>query len=149
MNWALVVEHDASLRHTLEDVLHEDGFMCVGVSDMDLAREALRLSPHALVVLVGHGDPRDHEEPLPTEASALPRHAYLILSTRPDYAPQAYNPHTQRFIPVVEAPYDIDTLLAYVEEAERRLDTDRITSDQTSAETRADVKKPVFANVRA
>lgn len=118
----LVVEVDANLRMTLEEAIHEQGYACVGVSDPDLARAALLLSPHALVVLVGHGGPHDLGTRLAAEASAMPRHAYIILSTRPSQAPQTHNPHTQRFIPVVSAPFDIDTLLANVEDAMQRLD---------------------------
>lgn len=131
---ALVVEHDAGLRQTLEDVLHDTGFACASVNDMDLARAALQVSPYELIVLVGHGDPRDLDAPLLAEASALPRHAYLILSTRPDRAPQAYNPRTQRFIPVVAAPYDLDTLLTYLGEAQHLLDTARPTASQINAD---------------
>lgn len=142
---ALVVEHDANLRQTLEDVLHEKGYICAGVSDMDLARAALQISPYELIVLVGHGDPRDIEAPLVAEASALPRHAYLILSTRPDHAPQAYNPYTQRFVPVVAAPVDIDTLLTCVQDASLRLDDTRSCANLISADTQA----PAYASLHA
>lgn len=117
----LVVERDVTLRDTLEEALHETGYATAGVGDIDLARSALQISPYPLVVLVGHGDPSVHDHSLVEEASALPPHAYLLLSTRPDQAPLVLNPHTQRVVPIVAEPCDLEALFTLVDAAFTRL----------------------------
>lgn len=113
----LVVERDATLRETLEEALEEAGYATAAVGDLDLARAALQVSPYPLVVLVGHGNPDADDHSLVDEASALPPHAYLLLSTRPDHAPQAHNPYTQRAVPIMAEPCDLTTLASLVDEA--------------------------------
>ena len=90
----LVVARGALLRDTLRDLLQEAGYRSVGLGDLALAWEALQVSPAPLVVLVEHGDPRFPCEALVAAAGALPRHAYVFVSTRPEQAPQLRNPHT-------------------------------------------------------
>lgn len=113
----LVVARDALLCETLRDLLQEAGYTSVGVCALDLAWEALQTSPAPLVVLVEHGDPRFPCEALVAAASALPPHAYVFVSTRPEQAPQLRNPHTQRLVPVVAIPQDIALLTSQVDEA--------------------------------
>lgn len=123
----LVIEQDVELRDSLRELLHEAGYVSVGVSDLDFAWEVLEFSPSPLVVLVEHGDPRFHADALVKAAIATTghageaHHAYVLLSTHPEYAPHLRNPYTQRMVPVVELPASLDQLTSAVEEAARRL----------------------------
>lgn len=126
----LIIEQDAELRESLRELLHAVGYASVGVSDLDLAWDVLRLSPQPLVVLVEHGDPRFPAEALVEAASALAgqdvqdgqaRHVYVLLSTHPEDAPHLRNPTTQQMAPVVALPDGLDQLPGVVEDAARRL----------------------------
>lgn len=118
---ALVIERDADLRQTLELVLEDAGYAVAGVEDVSLAEAGLRVSPHPLVVLVSHGDPARRGRSLAEAAGSLPPHAYVLLSTRPQTAPHLLNPHTEHVVPVVAEPFDVDVLLAAVDDASERL----------------------------
>ena len=113
----LILEQDVTLRETLELLLEDAGYATIGVGEEDLARWALRLSPHPLIVLIGHGSPLAVGLSLIEEADTLPPHAYIVLSTNPRAAPSVHNGHTQRTVPVVEVPSDVDVLLDAVAEA--------------------------------
>lgn len=118
---ALVVERDTTLRQTLQEVVREAGYASIGVDDLPLARMTLRASPSPLIVLLGHGDPRVHLDALADAVNALPQHVYLILTTRPDLAPRIFNTRTDRTVPVLAVPCDLDTLLASISDAVQRL----------------------------
>src|SRR5579859_6984919 len=122
---ALVVEQDATLRETLKLMLEDAGYVTVGVGEVGPALLALLVSPHPLVVLVGHGSPQVADLSLMEQVGSLPPHAYLLLSTHPQAAPSVHNPHTKRTVPVVAVPDDVETLLARVAEAVGRLEAER------------------------
>lgn len=119
MPGALVVERDADLRATLEEVPGCEGYRSMGVEDAATARDLLRASARPLVVLVSEGGPGLASDgvALLEDAGRLPRHAYLLLSTRPAAAPVVVNPHTRRVVPVVAEPFELDELLDAIGEA--------------------------------
>lgn len=128
-----IVERDVSLRETVTLVLEDAGYATDGVGDVRQALAALRDSPHPMVVLIGHGDPEAEGLSLLEQANSLPPHAYLLLSTHPQIAPSVSNPYTHHLVPIMAEPFDVDALLAQVDEAARRLDTSRASNEDGNA----------------
>lgn len=121
----LVVEPDPLLREALELMLDEAGYTVAGVGDGNLARQALRVSPYPLVVLLSRSTDRIQaaEDDILRGISDLPAHAYLLLSMHPHHAPWVWNAHTERFVPVVPVPFDVDEVLDRVANAAGLLGT--------------------------
>lgn len=114
-------------------LLDEAGYATDCVGDVGLALEMLRDSPHPMVVVIGHGEPHVEGLTILEQAGSLPPHAYLLLSTAPQVAPSISNPHTLYLVPVMAEPLDMDTLLACVDEAARRLETTHASSEGGNA----------------
>lgn len=117
MQAVMIVERDQDLRETLEMILEEAGYPALSTCDPALAEAALRVASHPLVVLVGHGGISSPAADLLRHTSALPPHAYVVLSTEPCTAPPVRNIYTHRGVPIVRAPFAVDELLAEVEMA--------------------------------
>ena len=117
----LVVTQDAELRDSLQDWMHVAGYTCVGVSDLELAWELLRLSEHPMVVMVEQGDDRFSGEALVMAAGILPTHGYVLLSTETGHAPRLYNPHTRHRVPVLAIPEDLNQLPDVIDDTAHRL----------------------------
>jgi DNA-binding NtrC family response regulator len=122
MTRVLVVEPDNDLRDTLETALNDAGYTVAGVAEMDLARAALRVSEHSLVVLVGTCAAGQPASCLAGNAGCYPPHAYVMLSTSPQHVPDLQNPHTRHHVPILAAPFELDDLLATVSAAGERLE---------------------------
>lgn len=117
----LVVAQDTELRDSLQDWLHVAGYICVGVSDLELAWEMLRLSANPMVVMVEQGDDRFSGETLVMGAGVLPVHGYVLLSTQSARAPRLFNPHTRHRVPVLAIPEDLSQLPDAIDETAQRL----------------------------
>ena len=117
----LVVAQDVELRDSLQDWLHVAGYTCVGVSNLELAWELLRLSAHPMVVMVEQGDNQFSGETLVMGAGVLPVHGYVLLSTLPGRAPRLFNPHTRHRVPVLAIPEDLNQLPDVIDDTARRL----------------------------
>ncbi|HEU5441664.1 MAG TPA: response regulator [Ktedonobacterales bacterium] len=117
MQAVMIVERDEDLRETLEMVLEEAGYPTLSTCDLALAEAALRVTKHPLVVLVEHGGPSSLATPLLDHTRALPPHAYVVLSTRPQAAMPVWNSYTHRGVPVVRAPFTLDELLTQIDMA--------------------------------
>ncbi len=128
-----IVERDEALRETIILVLEGAGYTAGGVGDVGQALATLRDSPQPMVVLIGHGDPEVEGLTLLEQVSNLPKHAYLLLSTHPQIAPSVSNPYTQRLVPIMAEPFDVDTLLAQVDEAAHRLDAAHASDKDSDA----------------
>lgn len=117
MQAVLIVEQDEGLRQTLEMVMQDAGYPTLATGDPSLARAAMRLAQHPLVVLIGHGGPANLARDLLNGANTARPHAYIVISTHPAAAPYAWNVRTARRVPVIGAPFDLDVLLAQIEAA--------------------------------
>lgn len=117
MQAVLIVERDEDLRQTLEMVVQDAGYPTLATGDLPLARAAITLAQHPLVVLVGHGGPASLARDLLDGVNTARPHAYIVISTSPAAAPHAWNARTARRVPVIGAPFDIDRLLAQIEAA--------------------------------
>lgn len=115
MQAVMIVERDDDLRETLEMVLEEAGYPTLSTCDLALAEAALRVTERPLVVIVGHGGPSSLATTLLGYTNALPPHAYVVLSTRPQTAPPIWNGYTHRGVPVVRAPFTLEELLAQID----------------------------------
>lgn len=109
-----VVERNASLRETLQTLLEDAGYGVVACADGNLAVKLLQIAPHPFVVVLSHRDENHDFRQVLAAIQTLPAHAYILLSSRPARAPWQWNPYTQRFVPVVPVPCDVDTFLAQV-----------------------------------
>lgn len=117
----LVVVRDRGLRDAVQAVAEEGGYAVTCSEEALPAVDMLRASPTPYVVILLHGGVDGDWTPVLNAAPALPAHAYVLLSTRPQAAPVIWNRHTQRDIPVVAAPFDISVLLARIAAAVARL----------------------------
>lgn len=117
MQAVLIVERDEDLRETLEMVVQDAGYPTLATGDLSLARAAITLAQHPLVVLIGHGGPGSLARDLLDGLNTAHPHAYIVISTDPVGAPHAWNARTARRVPVVGAPFDLDVLLAQIEAA--------------------------------
>lgn len=60
MRRIVLVEADARARAVEVELLRAAGYLVIGVEDIDLARAALAVSPHTMVVMAGqHEAPSD------------------------------------------------------------------------------------------
>jgi DNA-binding NtrC family response regulator len=121
MSSVLLVDQEKSLSEILRDMLQEAGYDVTVCTDASWALNMLRVATASVVVILSHGGLSQEWEHMLAAAAELPRHAYLVLSTRPEEAPAQWNPHTQAYVPVVPMPFDMDVLLAQVAEAVVRL----------------------------
>jgi DNA-binding NtrC family response regulator len=117
----LLVIQDRDLSETLSVVLEEAGYSIAICADTSGALTMLRVADKPLVVMLSHGGPSHKGEHILAAVPDLPPHAYLLLTTDPRKAPLKWNPHTQAFVPVLPMPFDVDLLLAHVDDAMSRL----------------------------
>jgi DNA-binding NtrC family response regulator len=111
----LLVDGDSELQETLRFVLYEVGYMSVMTCpDPSTALGFLRDAPRPVVVVLIHGGPFHAAERVLAAVPNLPPHAYVLLSTAPDFAPSVWNPHTQEFVPVIKMPFDYDAFTEQV-----------------------------------
>jgi DNA-binding NtrC family response regulator len=113
----LVVERDLDLRATMEQLLDESGYRVAATGDTLLAELALGVSEEPLVVVIGPGSEWEEAAPMLSHIPKLPPHVYVVLSTLPTHVRSVWNPYTNRYIPVVAAPFDLDTLLEQIDKA--------------------------------
>jgi DNA-binding response OmpR family regulator len=110
MTATLVVEANHELGESIVDVLCDEGFVATWARDYETALTALQLSPMPLIALLGHGGCSALSARILQHIAGLPRHGYVLVSTRAAAAPRVWNPHTARRVPVVAAPFDIEDL---------------------------------------
>ena len=122
MNSVLIVGHQRELSEILREALYDAGYTVTVYSDTSLALAFLQAATTLVVIIVhSHGGASQEWEPILAAIAGLPPHAYLLMSTNPQTAPQQWNPHTQAFVSVVPMPFDLDVLLARVADAVSRL----------------------------
>ena len=122
MTGVLLVDGDPDLGETLRFILDEAGYDSVLLCpDASVALEYLRDAPRPVLVFLSHGGPSHDWERVLTTIADLPPHAYIILSTEPEKAPQQWNPYAQAVIPVISMPFNLHVLLEQVAAAEDRL----------------------------
>jgi DNA-binding NtrC family response regulator len=117
----LLVVQDRDLSETLSAVLEAAGYSVAACPDITLALNRLRVAEAPLVVMLSHGGPDQEGERVLAAAPESLAHAYLLLSTDPSKAPVHWNPHTKAFVPVIAMPFDVDLLIAQVEDAVSQL----------------------------
>jgi DNA-binding NtrC family response regulator len=115
------VDGDRELIEILRGIVYEGGYMVTICPDASTALDYLQAASRPAVVLLSHGGPSHDGERILAAIPNLPRHAYLLLSTEPEKAPQQWNPHTQAVVPVISMPFDLELLLEQVAAAEDRL----------------------------
>lgn len=128
MAQVLLVASDSDIRETITCVLEEGGHAVTSTSEVALARSLLYVSHHPLVVLLCPGVDASHALSLLAETAAavnprLARHRYLLLSTLPCQLAAARDRLAAWRVPVIAMPFDIDDLLAAVEQGDRRIDS--------------------------
>jgi DNA-binding NtrC family response regulator len=118
---ALLVIQDRDLSETLSVVLEEAGYSIAICADTAVALTMLRVAEKPLVVMLSHGGTSQEGEHILAAVPELPPHAYVLLSTDRRKAPLKWNPYTQAFVPVLPMPFDVDLLVAQVDDAVSRL----------------------------
>ena len=125
MERVLIVGQNTALSRALCAVLEDAGYGVAVCSDATLALVLLRVTHLPFVVLVSHDaahdGPAQEWRQVLALARALPRHAYVLLSSQPRQEPSQWNSYTQAFVPVVPLPFDMKLLLTRVAEAVRRM----------------------------
>lgn len=82
-----------------------------------MAIAALSAAAEPVVVCLFHGG-LDHDcDDVLSATPTLPMHVYLVISTRPQRARRLWNAYTQRYIPVLAAPFDVNDLLELLTDA--------------------------------
>lgn len=129
--YVLVVDDDDGIRATLVFLLQGEGYHVDEAPDGKPALVRLRESHERMVVLLDLQMPgMDGLALLDAVAANEPlatRHAYILLTATPDRTLPLKTATllTQLKVPVVAKPFDIDTLIEAVRQAEERLGPDR------------------------
>lgn len=123
----LVVDDDPAVRETLRTILHDEGYTVVEASNGVLALDVLSAGSQGQVVLLDQRMPgMDGQrllEALATDPQTARRHAYILLSAADD-SPLAHEAHRlvgDRCVGVLTKPFDLEELLALIQDGERRL----------------------------
>jgi CheY-like chemotaxis protein len=123
----LVVDDDADIRESLRFALEDAGWTVDEAPDGAGALDLLRASERALVVLLDHVMPHLDGESLLRIIAGDPdlatRHAYILVTASARI--QQIEADLQRLsalsVPVLRKPFDVEALLALVDQAAARL----------------------------
>lgn len=132
----LVVDDDHAIRETLRFVLEDAGYEVLEAADGMQALEILRDAPDAMVVLLDLMMPRlDGAGVLGAVAGDRKlsrRHAYVMTTATHQTLSLAFvNLLANLSVPVLHKPFDVEDLLAMVEDATTRLSADSPHNDDT------------------
>ena len=129
MAWVLIADDDASIRDSLESVLHTAGYAIVEVGDGEDALDVLRATPYHAVVLLDMLMPRMNGQTVLQQLECDPqlarRHAWIVMSA--DYRALQRIPQRQRAdleLRILKKPFEMDDMLAAVAQQVARLPSD-------------------------
>lgn len=124
----LVIDDDDDTRATLRLLLEDEGgYLITDTPDTEQALISLHTSPQRLVVLFDYRMSRRESAALlalaEREAQLADRHAFVCMTaTNNDRLPMTLKALLARYdVPLITKPFDIDTLLAVIRQAEQRL----------------------------
>src|SRR5690348_13719385 len=116
MAWVLIADDDASIRDSLESVLHAAGYALVEVGDGEDALDVLRATPYHAVVLLDMLMPRMNGQTVLQQLERDPqlarRHAWIVMSA--DYRALQRIPQKQRTtlgLMILKKPFEMDDVL--------------------------------------
>jgi two-component system, NtrC family, response regulator HydG len=126
MAYVLVVDNDPGQREMLRLLLEEAGHIVSEADSGDGALDILRSANERLVVLLDQRMPGlGGDEVLRVAAddhTLATRHVYILVTASPQHLVAAPPDVITRLnVPIVEKPFDMDTLLLMVEQAAARL----------------------------
>jgi CheY-like chemotaxis protein len=128
MTQVVVVEFDEALRGTLRVVLSDEGhYEVTEVTTEEAALDYLADCPEGVVVVCSNTHADHHLSmaffaAVAADKQLARQHQYLLLSTDPAKIPRALRMNLTRLhAPIVPKPFDVETLLATVAQAARRL----------------------------
>ena len=129
MAWVLIADDDASIRESLESVLHTAGYAIVEVADGEDALDVLRATPNHAVVLLDLLMPRMNGqtvlEQLEHDPTLARRHGWIVMSA--DYRALQRIPQEQcddLGLTILKKPFEMDDMLAAVAQQAERLPQD-------------------------
>lgn len=147
----LIADDEMVLRESMRLVLEDAGYCVREAGDGPTTLEALRSSPDPLVVLLDlvmpqHG--HDLIDTISADAALATRHVYVVCTARlasggallPGDAARVERmlAHTDSPLRLVRKPFDIDVLLAAVDEAACALNAAARAIEATGAQVLAD-----------
>jgi CheY-like chemotaxis protein len=123
----LIVDDDEEIRATLRLLFEGEGYDVLEAPDGLAALRILRAVPYPLVVLSNHNMPRPDGPGLFSFVTEDPdlaqRHAYVYMTAGNRVIPPPLVRQLEALsVPVLRKPFDIDDLIAVVEDASRRLE---------------------------
>ena len=131
MAWVLIADDDASIRESLESVLHAAGYAIVEVGDGEDALDVLRATPYHAVVLLDLLMPRMNGltvlQQLECDPHLARRHAWIVMSA--DYRALQRIPQQQRAhleLTILKKPFEMDDMLATIAQQASRLPHDAL-----------------------
>jgi DNA-binding NtrC family response regulator len=128
MATVIVVEDDTGTRQAYHDALEDAGHVVAAAADTQSALVLLRAASHRLVVLLDNVMPGMTGLDLlhlATGEAALARHAYVLVTASPHLAMHGLAQLGHGFrVDLLAKPFDLDVLLAMVDEAAQRLSGD-------------------------
>lgn len=120
MTHVFVVVRDRGVSDSLQAACDDAGFSTTRWVASQLAIAALRMADTPVVVCLFHGG-LDHDcDDVLSAAPTLPAHVYLVINTHPHRVQRLWNVFTQRDIPVLPAPFDVNDLLELLADAAER-----------------------------
>lgn len=124
----LLIDDDDDIRAALRLLLEDEGgYVITDTPDTEQAIMLLHTSPQRLVVLFDYRMPRRDSAALlalaERESQLADRHAFVCMTTtNNDRLPVTLKALLARYhVPYIAKPFDIDTLLAVIRQAEQRL----------------------------
>jgi CheY-like chemotaxis protein len=122
----LVVDDDSDTRATLRMVLEDAGYAVLEAEGGTAALDVLHTRPDGLVVLFDYRTPGVDGDALialaEREHSLVHRHAFVCMTASPQSLTPTLSALLARHdVPLVAKPFDIDELLAIIEQAAQRL----------------------------
>ncbi len=122
MAQVLVIDEDAAIRATLGFLLEDGGHTVTTTGSPAAALERLVTCAERVVVLFDAGAPRVSNGQITALAMAdderLRRHAYICMSTSAALIhPDLRQVLISLNVPIIEKPFDLDTLLIMVDQA--------------------------------
>jgi two-component system response regulator AtoC len=122
----LVVDDDASIRHMLRVVLEFSGHTVREACDGLVALDQVCASDEPLVILLDQMMPLVSGEgllaQLAQDRAVAARHACVLMTAQAEFlSPQCRCLLAELAVPVITKPFDLDDLIALVEESAERL----------------------------
>ena len=126
MTTVLIAEDDADIRHTLRDLLADEGYATLEAGDGMAALDCLRQATHPLVVVLDITMPRldgiGMMQQIQADAALSTTHAFIVMTAKGRTLPLALVQQMQQIhIQFLGKPFAIDDLLTAVSQAAQRL----------------------------